>query len=569
MHFATVLTLRGTNKLVGYKAQCMSAELPVLEISGYSPSYNTPSGPLRALKNVNLSVARGQTHGLVGESGSGKSSLAWAILRYLPDNAIENDGKLLLSGESLRDRTPSQIIEVRGQRISMVFQDPSTSLNPAMRLGEQLSEVMIRHRGLTPREATEASEQALERTGITKPKEMLERYPHQASGGEKQRVVIATAFACNPELIIFDEPTTALDIITAQQILDLFNQLQDETSISALYISHDLGLVSRVADTVSVLKAGEVVESGLRTDIFMSPRDDYTKKLLSAVPDPKHWLGVNAPAPELPILMSAENITVEYGRQSVIGRLFAPKPTHIGAHEVCLNVRKGELVGIVGESGSGKSTMAKVLSGLQEFHGVIQFGDTHFSKLDDIDLPYRRAVQIVFQHPDASLNPRQRIGEILSRPLKLYDLTPKEQQTKRIIELLEMVSLPRDYINRFPHQLSGGEKQRVAIARAFAAKPEVVICDEITSSLDVSVQASIANLLVALQDQTGTACLFITHDLNLVRQLAHRICVMQHGELIDTFRPCDAEKPNRNPYTRALLEAVPPPAGQSNMEPIT
>ena len=555
--------------MVGYKAQCMSTESPVLEISGYSLTYNTPSGPLRALKNVNLSVARGQTHGLVGESGSGKSSLAWAILRYLPDNAIENDGKLLLSGESIRDRTPSQIIEVRGQRISMVFQDPSTSLNPAMRLGEQLSEVMIRHRGLTPREATEASEQALERTGITKPKEMLERYPHQASGGEKQRVVIATAFACNPELIIFDEPTTALDIITAQQILDLFNQLQDETSISALYISHDLGLVSRVADTVSVLKAGEVVESGLRTDIFMSPRDDYTKKLLSAVPDPKHWLGVNAPAPELPILMSAENITVEYGRQSVIGRLFAPKPTHIGAHEVSLTVRKGELVGIVGESGSGKSTMAKVLSGLQEFHGVIQFGDSHFSKLDDIDLPYRRAVQIVFQHPDASLNPRQRIGEILSRPLKLYNITPKEQQTKRIIELLEMVSLPRDYINRFPHQLSGGEKQRVAIARAFAAKPEVVICDEITSSLDVSVQASIVNLLVALQDQTGTACLFITHDLNLVRQLAHRICVMQHGKLIDTFQPCDAEKPNRNPYTRALLEAVPPPAGQFNMEPIT
>ena len=547
----------------------MSTESPVLEISGYSLTYNTPSGPLRALKNVNLSVARGQTHGLVGESGSGKSSLAWAILRYLPDNAIENDGKLLLSGESIRDRTPSQIIEVRGQRISMVFQDPSTSLNPAMRLGEQLSEVMIRHRGLTPREATEASEQALERTGITKPKEMLERYPHQASGGEKQRVVIATAFACNPELIIFDEPTTALDIITAQQILDLFNQLQDETSISALYISHDLGLVSRVADTVSVLKAGEVVESGLRTDIFMSPRDDYTKKLLSAVPDPKHWLGVNAPAPELPILMSAENITVEYGRQSVIGRLFAPKPTHIGAHEVSLTVRKGELDGIVGESGSGKATMAKVLSGLQEFHGVIQFGDSHFSKLDDIDLPYRRAVQIVFQHPDASLNPRQRIGEILSRPLKLYNITPKEQQTKRIIELLEMVSLPRDYINRFPHQLSGGEKQRVAIARAFAAKPEVVICDEITSSLDVSVQASIANLLVALQDQTGTACLFITHDLNLVRQLAHRICVMQHGKLIDTFQPCDAEKPNRNPYTRALLEAVPPPAGQFNMEPIT
>lgn len=536
---------------------------PVLEVSGYSLDYDTPSGPLHALKNIDLRVLHGQTHGLVGESGSGKSSLAWAIMRYLPENATENDGRLMLSGESLRDRTLAQILEIRGRRVSMVFQDPSTSLNPVMCLGEQLSEVLIRHRGLTQQEALEESEAALARTGITKPKDMLRRYPHEASGGEKQRVVIATAFACNPELIVFDEPTTALDIITAQQILELFNQLRDETSISALYISHDLGLVSRVADTVSVISAGEIVETGPRAEVFRTPRDTYTKALLGAVPDPKHWLGVRKPPSDAPALMSAKGITVEYGRQSRVGQLLAPKPTHLGAQDVGFTVRKGELVGLVGESGSGKSTMAKVLSGLQDFEGTVIFGDQTYARLAEFDRAYRRDVQIVFQHPDASLNPRQRVREILSRPLKLYDIVPPDQRAARIAELLEKVRLPREFADRFPHQLSGGEKQRVAIARAFAAEPKLVICDEITASLDVSVQASVADLLIALQEQTGTACLFITHDLNLVRQLAHRICVMQHGRLVDEFDREDAERTDRNPYTRKLLAAVPPPASEA------
>lgn len=533
----------------------------VLEVSGYSLTYQTPSGPLHALKNVDLTVPRGQTHGLVGESGSGKSSLAWAIMRYLPESAVENDGRLLLSNENLRDRTGPQILEIRGRRISMVYQDPSTSLNPAMRLGEQLGEVLIRHRGLTPQEALEESEAALARTGITKPKEMLRRYPHEASGGEKQRVVIATAFACTPELIIFDEPTTALDIITAQQFLDLFKRLQDETQVSALYISHDLGLVSRIAEEVSVLNRGEIVESGPRAEVFRQPRDAYTKSLIAAVPDPGQWRGVAAPAADAPILLAAEDVTVEYGRQSRVGRLLAPKPTHLGAQAVSFDVRAGELVGLVGESGSGKSTMAKVLAGLQEFDGTVRFGDARFAGRRAFGKEYRRAVQIVFQHPDGSLNPRQTVRQILSRPLKLFDLVPKAQRAERIAELLESVRLPADYARRYPHQLSGGEKQRVAIARAFAAEPSLVICDEITAALDVSVQASVAKLLIRLQEQTGTACLFITHDLNLVRQLAHRICVMQHGKLVDAFPRDDADAPGRTPYTRALLEAVPPPVG--------
>ena len=535
---------------------------PVLQVLDYSLSYATKFGPLQALKNINLTVEHGQTHGLVGESGSGKSSLAWAILRYLPVSATENDGRLLLSGESLRDCTLPQILEIRGRRVSMVFQDPSTSLNPTMRLGDQLSEVFVRHQGFTQQEALEESEKALARTGIAKPREMLRRFPHEASGGEKQRVVIATAFACNPELIIFDEPTTALDILTAKQILELFNQLQDETSISALYISHDLGLVSRVADKVSVLKAGEIVESGPRSKVFGSPREPYTKALLDSLPSPKNWLGATEPPPKAQALISTEAVTVEYGRQSRVGQLLSPKPTHLGAKDINLKVLEGELVGLVGESGSGKSTIARVLSGLQDFDGVIRFRKQNFVSRSKIDRDYRRNVQIVFQHPDASLNPRQRVYEILSRPLKLYNIVPTEKRAGRVEELLEKVRLPIEFADRFPHQLSGGEKQRVAIARAFAAEPKLVICDEITAALDVSVQASVANLLVKLQQQTGTACLFITHDLNLVRQLAHRICVMHHGRLVDVFQRGEIEKSERNPYTRALMEAVPSHASQ-------
>ena len=540
-----------------------TADVPVLEVSGYTLSYTMPARRLTALKDVSLSVARGKTLGLVGESGSGKSSLAWAILRYLPGNAVENDGRILLSGENLRDLAPPQILEVRGQRISMVFQDPSMSLNPTMRLGEQLSEVLVRHRGLSQQDAWDEGEAALTRTGITRPAEMMRRYPHEASGGEKQRVVIATAFACNPELIVFDEPTTALDIITAHQILDLFSRLRDETGVAALYISHDLGLVSRVADDVAVINAGEIVETGPCARVFKEPRDPYTRSLLDAVPRPKHWIGTDMREPDSPALLSAAKVTVEYGRQSRVGRLLAPKPSFLGARDVSLSVRAGELLGLVGESGSGKSTMAKVLSGLQDFDGVVHFDGRSFSGRRQIDRGYRRAVQIVFQHPDASLNPRQRVREILSRPLRLYDIVPKSKRLARIAELLEQVLLPADYADRFPHQLSGGEKQRVAIARAFAAEPALVICDEITASLDVSVQASVARLLADLQRQTGTACIFITHDLNLVRQLAHRICVMQRGELVDSFDRGDAEQPDRHPYTHALLDAVPPPVAEA------
>ncbi len=536
----------------------IAAQRSVLDIRDYTLDYETPhGGPVQALRNVSLSIRPGRTMGLVGESGSGKTSLAWAIMRYLPANAAERSGRIELLGEDLRTKSDEEVQNLRGRRISMVFQDPGTSLNPVLRLGEQIAEALTRHRGFSAKEAREESEAWLARTGISRPADMMNRYPHEASGGEKQRVVIATAFACNPEVIIFDEPTTALDIITARQILDLFDDLHDETGVTALYISHDLGLVSRVAQDIAMIDRGEIVEQGACEEVFGRPRHKYTRGLLAAVPHPDRRI-VDAAPEAAGNLLDLKGVNVRYGeRKSILGFLEPKREVVRGARDVSFGVKPGEILGIVGESGSGKSTLAKVLAGLQEFEGTVEFDSRTYSRRRDIDREYRRTVQIVFQHPDASLNPRQTIGKILSRPLKLYNQLSRSEIARRVRELLRSVLLPEEYSARFPHELSGGEKQRVAIARAFAAEPQLVICDEITSSLDVSVQAAVARLLVELQQQTGTACLFITHDLNLVRQLAHRIAVMQNGDLVDLFETSQARAEERHSYTRQLLDAVP------------
>jgi peptide/nickel transport system ATP-binding protein len=531
---------------------------PVLEVRGYTLAYATAAGPFTALQDVSLTLAAGRTLGLVGESGSGKTSLAWAILRYLPANAQESGGSLLLSGEDLRAKSQLEIRAIRGRRIGMVFQDPSTSLNPTLMLGDQLAEVLVHHRGFSRKEARERGEALLARTGISRPAELMRRYPHQASGGEKQRVVIATAFACEPECIIFDEPTTALDVITARQIQDLFARLQQETGVAALYISHDLALVARIAHDVAVINRGRIVEQGPAARVLAAPQEDYTQRLVAAVPRPRQRLVQGAPPGTAPILLSAEQITVRYGDRSLFDRLLGrSQATVTGAKDVTLALRPGEILGIVGESGSGKSTVARALVGLNQFEGEVQLDRRRFKAEMPFDRAYRRQVQIVFQNPDGSLNPRQRVCGILARPLLLYGLAKRPELAVRIGELLESVLLPRNFADRYPHQLSGGEKQRVAIARAFAAEPRVVLCDEVTSSLDVSVQAQVVRLLTELQARTGCAVLFITHDINLVRQIAHRIAVMRGGELVDLFDVQDTGQPGRHGYTRQLLDAVP------------
>jgi peptide/nickel transport system ATP-binding protein len=394
------------------------------------------------------------------------------------------------------------------------------------------------------------------RVGLRDPAAMLRRYPHEASGGEKQRVVIATAFACRPECIIFDEPTTALDVITGRQILDLFRELQRETGVASLYISHDLAVVSGIAQRVAVIHRGRIVEQGPTGEVFGAPRHEYTRALIAAVPRPEDRLTRTAPAAGAP-LVAAEGVTVRYGRPTLLSGLFGRKPAGVvGAADVSLSVQPGEILGIVGESGSGKSTMARALTGLARFEGRLLFEGREVSA-DSMGRDYRRQVQIVFQHPDSSLNPRQMVREILSRPLHLYG-GARQRMGQAVGELLEAVGLPAGFADRYPHQLSGGQKQRVAIARAFAPRPKLVICDEVTSSLDVSVQAAVVQLLVKLQQDTGAAYLFITHDINLVRQIAHRIAVMHRGRLVETITVEDlAARGPAHPYTAQLMAAVP------------
>jgi peptide/nickel transport system ATP-binding protein len=523
---------------------------PVLQVRDYSLDYVTRGGTQRVLQDVTLSIKAGEVLGLVGESGSGKTSLAWAIMRHLPGNAREAPGCGLRLGDTdLRAAAPKALETIRGRRMSMVFQDPSTALNPTLSIGRQVSEVLVRHRGLSEREAWQAAIEALDHVDLRDPASLMKRYPHEASGGEKQRVVIATAFACRPELIVFDEPTTALDVITGARILELFGRLRAETGVAALYISHDLALVSRVSDRVAILEKGRIVEEAPADRIFKAPAHDYTRRLVAAMPRPEYRL-VNDQV-QREELLRGERIAVRYQRKRLFRATAPPATDHVS-----LDIRRGEILGIVGESGSGKSSIARALTGLADYEGSITLDGKRIGSARAMNRAYRRAVQIVFQHPDSSLNPRQTVADILARPLRLYG-----GDVSTIPALLEEVRLPASFAGRYPHQLSGGEKQRVAIARAFAAKPDLVICDEITAPLDVSVQASVVELLLRLREASGTAYLFITHDLNLVQQVAHRIVVMRQGEIVDRLDMEMLRRGEIHSYTRELIAASPTPVG--------
>ena len=519
----------------------------ILAVHAYTLDYATHSGPVRALDAVSLDIAPGTVLGLVGESGSGKSSLAWAIMRHLPRNARERAGAIRFLGTDLRAAGARHIAAIRGNRIGMVFQDPATSLNPTMPLGRQLSEVLVRHRQLSRDAAWREGIELLRLVELRQPEALMRRYPHEVSGGEKQRVVIATALACRPDLIIFDEPTTALDVITGARILELFRRLRQETRVAALYISHDLALVNRVADRIAVMQRGRIVEQAEATRIFRAPANNYTRALVAAVPRPQRRLISDAPGGAQ--LLSTLELSVAYRRK----RLLPARPTP-GASAVNLELRRGEILGLVGESGSGKSTLGRALAGLVDYTGAVVFAGRRIAVRGEMDRAYRRAVQIIFQHPDASLNPRHRVGDIIARPLRLFG-----GDVGQVSQALEQVRLPAEYARRYPHQLSGGEKQRVAIARAFAARPSVVICDEITASLDTPVQAAVIELLLALRVTHGTAYLFISHDLNLVRQIAHRLAVMRRGELVEVLPIGALDGDSMQPYTRQLLAAAPAP----------
>ena len=513
----------------------------LLSVEDYTLGYRVAGSVRPVLDRLSLQVAPGEVLGLVGESGSGKSSLAAAIMRALPRNAREEGGRIALAGQDLRGLPERALRPIRGRRIGMVFQDPSAALNPTLTIGRQVREVLRLHRDLDPAAAQAQALDILGHVGLRDPAAILRRYPHQVSGGEKQRVLIATAFATRPELLILDEPTTALDVITGARILKLFATLLRETGAGALYISHDLALVARVSDRIAVLQSGRLVEQGPARRIFAAPEHAYTRELADAVPRPERRLTQSTPGPAL---LELDGVGVTYGRK----RLFGPAPAP-AVREVSFSLREGEILGVVGESGSGKSTLARALTGLVPHAGRLRLRGAVVGRMGR---DYRRTVQVVFQHPDASLNPRHTVGSQIARPLKLFGGDVRE-----VTRLLEQVRLPADYARRYPHQLSGGEKQRVAIARAFAARPALVICDEITAPLDVSVQATVIELLLELHRANGTAYLFITHDLNLVRQIAHRIAVMQAGRLVDLQSDTAIAAGQGAPYTRALIDASP------------
>ena len=605
----------------------------VLDVRDLSVGYRTRGGEVQAVRRVSLRVHGGETLALVGESGSGKTSLALAVMRYLDGSGRVAGGAIRFHGEDLLAMAPVALRKLRGSRLAMVYQDPQTALNPAFPVGEQVAEALRLHLGLARREARRRTVELLAQVNLPQPAQLYTRYPHELSGGQQQRIVIAMAFACNPELLLMDEPTTGLDVTTEARILDLIAELRTRHRSAILYITHNLGVVARFCHRVAVMYAGELVEDGPVERVFARPLHPYTRGLLACVPrldaskrgaplaaiggglpslitpppgcifeprcperapicaerapaaaaapgggtvrchrweelPPFRTVGASAgtgPAPEAraPGLLHVEDLRCHYLLRRPLADVVRRLPPRAvrAVDDVSLEVARAHTLALVGESGCGKTTLGRAVVGLLEPTG----GRIEFAGADAAGLArrrprdLRRRIQIVFQNPDATLNPQRTVGETLARPLKLFGLATAAGGDERVRELLRAVHLPEAYAARYPHELSGGERQRVAIARAFAAEPELVVCDEPLSALDVSVQAAVLNLLVDLQERSAAGYLFISHDLSVVRYLADRVAVMYMGKLCEVGGVDALFAPPYHPYTEALLSAIPLP----------
>ncbi|MBE9403874.1 ABC transporter ATP-binding protein [Brachybacterium sp. Marseille-Q2903] len=509
------------------------------------------------VEDISFSVQKGQTVGLVGESGSGKSMTVLAATGLMDAPASSATGSSVLAGErELIGATQAQLRKVHGSRIGFVFQDPSTSLNPLLTIQRQITESLEAHGRGTPKEARRRALELLEAVGLPDPEDRLHSFPHQLSGGQRQRVMIAIALACEPELLIADEPTTALDVTTERQIIELVWDLQERLGSAVIWISHDLGVIGQVADDVTVLRHGNIVEQAPVQDIFAGPREAYTRELLDARP----LIGVAAPPTppgESPVLLDVQDLDVKFQVRTPTG-----SRTIHAVDDVSFQVRKGHTLGIVGESGSGKSTIANALTGLVEPEaGTATLTGTDLFQLSRGERrDVRRRLAMVFQDPFSSLNPRTEIGTSIAEPLKVHQLGGKDKASRkgRVQELLDLVHLPRDFASRFPHELSGGQRQRVSVARALALEPDVIILDEATSALDVSVQAKVLDLLRELQGELGLTYLFIAHDLAVVQQMSHDVLVMQKGRAVEHREASELFADPREDYTKMLLAAIPP-----------
>ncbi len=611
----------------------------VIKIQNVGISYETRYGDVLAVKDVSFDIHRGETVGVVGESGCGKSTLAYGMVNYLGRNGKISKGDIIFQGQSLVGRSAEELRQLRGNQISMVYQDPMTSLNPVLRIGEQMSEVLTVHRDIEETEARRRCADMLAKVNMPDPVKVLERYPHQISGGQQQRVVIAMAMLNNPALLIMDEPTTALDVTVEATALDLVNQLRRDFDTAILLISHNMGVIARVSDRVGVMYAGELVEMAAVEEIFANPRHPYTQGLIRCLPklgrskqgsvlypirgrvpspanlppgclyeprcdyardacrqerpelrylnkdhttrcffseeiNPAEW----TPPPDLaPIVDEAEDADevvdtiltathlqtyYRHPSSSLLSIIGLGKKEYVKAvDDISFDVVKGKTLGVVGESGCGKSTLIKTIIGLEAKTG----GDAEFmgfdigNKVKKRDLNLIRELQMVFQNPDSTMNPTYTVGKQIERPLRRFKIVPKDQIRGEVVRLLQAVKLDEYYYDRLPRQLSGGEKQRIGIARALAGRPDLVLCDEPVSALDVSVQAAVVNLLLEIQKNFGTTMMFIAHDLSVVRFISDYIAVMYLGQIAEIGAAEAIYQPPYHPYTEALLSAVPIP----------
>lgn len=559
-----------------------TGEAPVLSVRGLTTSFRIGTEWRSVVRNMNLDVAAGETVAIVGESGSGKSVTSLSIMRLLPQITSRIEGSVKLEGRELLTLDPEQMRQVRGNQISMIFQEPMTSLNPIFPIGKQIAEAITCHRDISATDAKAEVLRLLDRVRIPNAKNRFDEYPHQFSGGMRQRVMIAMALASRPKLLIADEPTTALDVTIQGQILDLIKTLQDEEGMAVLFITHDMGVVAEVSDRTVVMFRGEAVETGTTDDIFNRGKHPYTRALLSAVPKLGSMGGRERPmrfpvidirtgdtlvpeaeagAPEKTSqpLLDVKNLTTRFDIRS---GLFGRKSGAVHAVEnVSFTLKPGETLSLVGESGCGKSTTGRSITRLvQPTSGQITVDGYNVGSLDEAALRrMRRSIQMVFQDPFASLDPRMSVGQAVMEPFVEHRLGTKAEARDKAADLLERVGLSADMMPRYPHEFSGGQRQRIAIARSLMLDPKIIVADEAVSALDVSIKAQVCNLLLDLQQSFNLAYLFISHDMAVVERVSHRVAVMYLGEIVE-IGPRQAVFDNpQHPYTRKLMAAVPVP----------
>ncbi len=554
-----------------------NARTPLLSVENLSASFGPAEKRAVAVHDLSFDLFAGETLAIVGESGSGKSVTALSILRL-----IEREGGRLDKGRiafrlddssvvDLAASSQAQLQRIRGNSISMIFQEPMTSLNPVLTIGDQICETLIHHKRLSPSQALREARDLLDRVRLSDPGRRLLQYPHELSGGMRQRVMIAMALACSPRLLIADEPTTALDVTIQAGILDLIRELQQTSGTAVVFITHDMGVVAEIADRVVVMRHGRMIETADTGALFRQPRADYTRQLLDAVPK----LGSGAP-----VYAAPRTATGEEGRRNEEGRaaetvlevnnLVTRFPVHKGmlkrlvarvhaVEDVSFTLRAGETLGLVGESGSGKSTIGRsVLKLVEPQSGRILFAGKDLMPLTRHHMrPMRRDLQMIFQDPYASLNPRMSVAELVTEPLIIHTALNTRERRDMAVELLARVRLPADSIDRYPHQFSGGQRQRICIARALSSKPRIIVADEAVSALDVSVQAEVIDLMQELQREDGIAYLFISHDIAVIEKMSHRVAVLDQGRIVEIGRTDDVLQRPRHDYTRQLLQAVP------------